>query len=168
EAEAHARLALASSPMVGHNLLAQAAMARNDMATAEKEARAALASSEERMAPRLTLANILGKQGRVDEALAEIDAARAEMKQQGSSDYPGLHYLRGDLLARAGRSSEAVAEFGAEIAAFPGDPRPYTGLALLHAAEGRPAEAEAALRQLIDTQGSPAAYVEAVRALRVL
>src|SRR5581483_7052387 len=112
QAKAHAKLGLRSAAPAAHNLLAQVALQQNDFALAEKEARAAVAAgSSEHFGPRLTLATALGRQGKLDEGLREVDAARDELQRTGSSEFSGLHWVRGDLLARAGRNEEAIAEF---------------------------------------------------------
>jgi arylsulfatase A-like enzyme/Tfp pilus assembly protein PilF len=170
EAERHARLGLEGSPAMANSLLAQIALARNRPADAERAARAALASPGSRIAPLLTLAQVMQKQGRLAEALGFADQAAAEVGRVGAAgqQYAGLHWARGDLLARLGRNPEAEREFTAEIAAFPADTRPYASLAVLYASEGRGEEAIGVLRRMVAANGSPAAYGEAVKTLRVL
>ncbi len=77
--------------------------------------------------------------------------------------------MRGDILARLGRDGEAEQAFRREIVGFPADLRTYSSLAALYASEGKAEAAIAVLRQMVDgNAGSPAAFAEAVRTLRVL
>ncbi len=170
EAERHAELGLQGSPALANSLLAEIALARDRPAEAERAARAALASPGPRIAPLLTLARVMQKQGRLAEALGFADQAAAEVGRVGAAgqQYAGLHWERGDLLARLGRNPEAEREFLAEAAAFPADTRAYASLAVLYASEGRGGEAIDVLRRMVAANGSPAAYAEAVKTLRVL
>jgi arylsulfatase A-like enzyme/Tfp pilus assembly protein PilF len=170
EAGRHAELGLKGSPAMANSLLAQIALAHNRPAAAERAARAALASPGSRIAPLLTLAQVMQKQGRLAEALGFADQAAAEVGRVGAAgqQYAGLHWERGDLLARLGRNPEAEREFLAEVAAFPADTRGYASLAVLYASEGRGEEAIDVLRRMVAANGSPASYAEAVKTLRVL
>ncbi|MFL6196198.1 MAG: sulfatase-like hydrolase/transferase [Thermoanaerobaculia bacterium] len=170
EARAHAELGLAGSPGMANSLLAQIEIARGRTDEAEKAARAALAAPGSRIAPLMTLAQVFQKQGRLDEALKYADEAAAELARTGAAGqaYAGIHWIRGDVLARLGREPEAEREFLQEIHDFPSDTRAYASLSLLYASQGRAEEAVAALRRMVDAGGSPAAYAEAVRTLRIL
>jgi tetratricopeptide (TPR) repeat protein len=169
EAGRHAALALGTDASPAHNLLAQIALARKDDAAAEKEARAALAAGGSRIGPLLTLAQTLKEEGKLDKALETTQQAVDEVgKMEGAPKYSGLWFLHGDLLARAGRDAEAERAFLKEIEAFPANPNPYTRLAVLYAAEGRPAEAVGMLQKMVERNDSAGAYVEAVRTLRTL
>jgi arylsulfatase A-like enzyme/Flp pilus assembly protein TadD len=166
DARKHAELGLATSPAVAHNLLAQIALAKNDPAAAEKEARAALAARGSRLGPLVTLAGVLEAQGKLDEALELTDEALGEMKP--GQTFTGLYLIRGDLFGRMDRAAEAEQAFLREIHDFPADTAAYTRLAVLYASLGRPAEAVNALRTLVEGQNSPAAYIAAVKTLRIL
>lgn len=166
EAREHAEIGLATSPAVAHNLLAQIALAGGDEAVAEKEARAALEARGSRLGPLVTLAAILQKQDKLDEALKLTDEAQKEMS--AGQKYPALFLMRGDLLGRQGRVAEAEQAFLREIRDFPGDTSAYTRLSVLYASMGRPQEAVRVLRTMVETQNSPAAYIAAVKTLRIL
>lgn len=166
EARTHAEIGLPTSPAVAHNLLAQIALNEKDLATAEKEARAALEARGSRLGPVVTLASILQVQGKLEEGLRLTDQATGEMGV--GQKFPGLFLVRGDLLARLGRAGEAEEAFLREIRDFPGDTAGYTRLAVLYAAAGRPQDAVAAIRNMIENQRSPAAYAAAVKTLRIL
>ncbi len=169
EAQKHAELGLATSPAAAHDVLAKIAMTRKDPDTAEREARAALAAPGAKVAPLLTLAQVLTDRGRLEPALVATQQAIDELaKPPGHAPYPGLYYVRGDILARLGRNPEAADCFLREIATTPADPKAYTRLAVLYASEGRSNDAVSALRQLVETNETPTAYAEAVKTLRVL
>jgi choline-sulfatase len=169
EAQKHAELGLATSPAAAHDILAKIAMKRKDPDRAEREARAALAAPGAKVAPLLTLAQVLTDRGRLEPALASTQQAIDELaKPPGHAPYPGLYYVRGDILARLGRTPEAADCFLREIANTPADPKAYTRLAVLYASEGRSNDAISALRQMVETNETPAAYAEAVKTLRVL
>lgn len=166
DARKHAEIGLPTSPAVAHNILAQVALQTKDLATAEKEARAALEARGSRIGPVVTLASILQVQGKTDEGLRLTGEAIAEMSP--GQKFPGLYLVRGDLLARLGRAGEAEAAFKREIADFPADTAAYTRLAVLYASAGQPQAAVGALRTLVESQRSPAAFAAAVKTLRIL
>jgi arylsulfatase A-like enzyme/Flp pilus assembly protein TadD len=166
DARKHAEIGLPTSPAVAHNLLAQIALQEKDLPRAEKEARAALTARGSRLGPVVTLASILQVQGKLEEGLRLTDQAVGEMS--AGQKFPGLFLVRGDLLARLGRAGEAEEAFLREIRDFPGDTAGYTRLAVLYTSAGRPQDAVAAIRTMIENQKSPAAYVAAVNTLRIL
>jgi arylsulfatase A-like enzyme/Flp pilus assembly protein TadD len=170
EARAHAELGLAGSPAGARDLLARIALEADDLAAAEREARLAVEAGGERLAPLLTLAQVQTQSGRLDEALATVQEAERLLRAEGGDQtFPGLRFVRGDVLARLGRAEEAERDLIAEIRAAPFDPRAYTALAALYVAAGEPAGAVATLRALVErNRESPAAWAEAVKALRVL
>ncbi len=169
EAKKHAELGLATSPASAHSLLAQIARARKDLPGAEKEARAALSAKGSKIGPLLALAQVLTEEGKLDEALAATQQGLDELaKEPGRQRFAGLYYVRGDVLARMGKNADAEQAFLKEIADSPGDTKSYTRLSVLYASEGRGNEAVDALRRMVETNESPAAYAEAVKTLRVL
>ncbi len=166
DARKHAEIGLPTSPAVAHNLLAQIALAKTDLPTAEKEARAALDARGSRLGPLVTLASVLEAQGKLDEALKLTDDALKEMKP--GQNLPGLYLVRGDLFGRLGRAPEAEQAFQREIRDFPADTSAYTRLAVLYASANQPAAAIATLRTMVESQNSPAAFIAAVKTLRIL
>jgi choline-sulfatase len=170
EAQAHAELAKKVSPAAAEGLLAEIALARHQPAVAERAAREALAAGGDGMAPRLALAEVLVTQGRLEEALGQTDQVFAELSRRAAGQsFPRLWWMRGDILARLQRNAEAEQAFRREIQSFPADTHSYASLALLYAAEGKPDAAIELLRRMVESQGgSPAAYAEAVNALRVM
>jgi choline-sulfatase len=170
EAQAHAELAKKVSPAAAGSLLAEIALARHQPAAAERAARDAVAAEGETVAPRLTLAEALVAEGRLQEALGETDRALAAAgKLAAGQSFPRLWYVRGDILARLQRDAEAEQAFLREIASFPADVRTYSSLALLYASEGKAEAAMGVLHRMMESNGeSPAACAEAVTALRIL
>jgi arylsulfatase A-like enzyme/Flp pilus assembly protein TadD len=167
DAEKYAEIGMKSSPSAGRDLMSQIAEARGDLSGAEKQVRLSLETGGSRITPLISLAQLLQKQGKNEEALQNTDQAVADLARTGGR-HEGLQALRGDLLARLGRPAEAETAFLDEIAKFPGNLAPYSRLATLYAAQGKAAEAVAMLRRMTETNKTPAAYGEAVRTLRVL
>jgi tetratricopeptide (TPR) repeat protein len=169
EAQKHAELALETGPAAAHSLLAQIYLARDDPQRAEKEARAALESRGSRIGPLVTLAQVLQKQEKLDEALAATDQAMTELsRMEGRRKFTGLFFVRGDLLARMDRPAEAEEAFRREIQDFPSNYKAYSRLAVLYAFQQRGQEMVGVLREMVDRDKSPGAYAEAVRTLRVV
>jgi arylsulfatase A-like enzyme/Flp pilus assembly protein TadD len=173
EAEEHARLALAAHPSFAHGLLAQAALSRQDLGAAEREARLAAGADTgaDRIGPALVLATVEHAQGRFEEALVTSAGALAAWRARSERDpdlLRGAYLLRGRIYADLGRAAEAETALRREMELFPDDPQAYTNLALLLALTGRNGEVGPVLRRLIEEHPSPLAYVEAAKALRVL
>jgi arylsulfatase A-like enzyme/tetratricopeptide (TPR) repeat protein len=173
EAADHARMAMSENPSFTHGMLAQIALRRGRLDEAENEARLATsdAKADARLGSLLALAEVLSAKKQWDAALALTNQAQQLYDQRKDKDpdlIAGLHFLRGKIYADQGDAAAAQSEFEREIAEHPDDTRAYTHLALLFALTGRPQDAVGALKRMVDTQGSPAAYVEAVKALRVL
>ncbi|HEY0783215.1 MAG TPA: sulfatase-like hydrolase/transferase [Thermoanaerobaculia bacterium] len=169
EAEEHAKLGLETGPANAHSLLAQIAFERGDHPLAEREAQAALAARGSRVGPLLTMAQVLRAEGHLEQALAKTDEAVAELDHmQGEKKFPGLYFVRGDVLARLDRPADAEKAFLREIQDAPGNPRAYSRLAILYATEGRAQEAVDALHRMVAHDESPAAYAEAVKTFRIL
>ncbi|HEX9671290.1 MAG TPA: sulfatase-like hydrolase/transferase [Thermoanaerobaculia bacterium] len=171
EAEQHARLALVAHPSFAHGLLAQIALARGDLAAAERAAQASAEAGSVRVRPLLTLAAVRHAQERYEEALRLIDQAVLVYRERKTPDpelLQGLHLLRGRALADLGDVAAAETAFQREIELFPADPRAYANLALLYALAGRPRAVGPTLRRMVEDHPSAAAYAEAVKTLRVL
>ena len=164
EARKHAELVLPTSPARAHGLLARIALAAERTEEAERHARSALESQPGAPGPRITLARIAAGKDRPEEALHLL----AEIEDEDKGAAPDFWFVRGDALARLGRTEEASRAFRRAIEAHPGDPRAYTRLAVLHALEGRPREAVGLLRRLVEENETPAAYAAAVETLRLL
>ena len=171
EAETHAKLAESAHPSFAHGLLARIALARKDWTGAEREARQAMQDGDERIGPMITMAEVL--HARKDYAGAlEMTRQAAEAYAKREAKDPelirGLALVRGQTLADTGDAAGAEAAFREEIRLFPESLRAYSSLALLYALSGRPAEVGPTLRTLVEKNPGPAAYVEAVKTLRLV
>lgn len=131
EAEALARSALAALPGKAHLLLCRVALARGDLAAAEREAAEAVAATGEHPAALLALAETKARAGRTEEALRGVERASARARELRVAPVWNLEFVRGDALARANRLEEAEAAFRAEIAAFPRNSQAFSSLAVL-------------------------------------
>lgn len=80
---------------------------------------------------------VLAREGRLEPALADLDAALAE-----TPDDPVLHGNRGNLLLRAGRPAEALAAHSRAVELAPQDPANYYNRAFSFLALGEPQQAE--------------------------
>ncbi len=171
EAAAHAKLAEASAPSFTHGLLARIALVDHDLASAEREARLAMAGANERILPRITLAEVLHASGQFEAALAALAEARALYAQRRVEDADllhGLHLIEGKIRADLGEAAPAEAAFSEEIRLFPDDPRPRAHLALLYALLGRGEEGAAILREMVAKISTAAAYAEAAKTYRAV
>jgi arylsulfatase A-like enzyme/Flp pilus assembly protein TadD len=171
QAALYARMALAAHPSLAHGLLAQIALRRRDLDGAEREARLAMDEKSLRLAPMITLAEVLYARGRYEQALAVTRRAEEIYAQRTAKDpslIQGLSLIEGKIQADLGDAAAAEAAFQTEIARFPDDERAYSNLALLYALTGRPAAAGALLQRLVTDHPSAAAYAEAVKTYRAL
>jgi arylsulfatase A-like enzyme/tetratricopeptide (TPR) repeat protein len=167
EAQQHAELALPLDPHRAHEILARVFLARNDLARAEKEARQATGGGD-RAAAFVTLARVLKAAGRYDEALSTADQAAHVIDAENKPRYAGLSFLRGDLLARLGRSEEAEQALKQEISLSPGDARAYQSLIVLFVSEGRAEEATRLVHQLIGAAPTAANFAAIAETLKTL
>ena len=104
---------------------------------------------------------LLHDQDRCETALPAFDAVVTALEDRARLD--GLHWLRGDCLARLDRHPEALEAFERAVADAPFDLRGYIGLATsLHAAT-RDDEAMATVERLVREVPTPPAYAAAVR-----
>jgi arylsulfatase A-like enzyme/Flp pilus assembly protein TadD len=165
-AELNAKQAMKLNPAEAHLLLAAVASARRDFAGAEREARLALGREDRPRVPALILlAKIHVEQGRLPEALAALDRAKARIAQDGAPGVATLASTRGDVLARMGRAQEAEAAFREEIRTFPSTTDAYTRLAILLASQHRFAEIEPTLEAMVTASPRPATYGLAAQAM---
>lgn len=141
-------------------VLAAIALARGDAAKARGSARRAIEANPESRASWLLLARAELLAGDAAGALAAAGKTEAHA---GERPLPDAAYLRGDALARLGRTVEARAAFAEEIRAFPANPRGYTGLALLAASENRLDETHRILTELLARAPSREAFEVAAK-----
>jgi tetratricopeptide (TPR) repeat protein len=104
DARRHAELAVRTDPAKAHAILARVALARNDLAGAEAEAKQAVAAGGDAQAALLTLATVQQKKGDFPAVLATTERLEQPWPR-------GVASMRGDALARLGREREAEADF---------------------------------------------------------
>jgi choline-sulfatase len=168
EALRHASLAKSSNLAAAKLLEAKIGIARNDLAGAAAAAQLARADASTEPAALVLLAFIAARQGRLQEAtslIQSVDALRAERHLDAVEQ---LELVRGDVLARLDRYDDAVAAFEREIRLFPSDMQAYADLALLHAAAGQRARAQAVLAALTKANPSPQARELAAKTARLI
>ena len=156
DAEKHAELALTTDPAQAHDLLARIWIGRKKMDRAEVEAKKAMESARDRVAPLITMALVRREQGQHEAALKLLE--QAVEKKQKREEIASLYFLRGDMRARLGLAEEAERDFRREIELFPESPQAYRNLALLLVAAGRIEEATALIRKLVAEAPFPGSY----------
>jgi arylsulfatase A-like enzyme/Flp pilus assembly protein TadD len=165
EAEKLAKAAVAELPVPAHELLARIALAKGDLAVAETEARQAAGSRSPQPSSVLLVAEVKLKAGKPQEALQEIEKARALAKDLRLSSVYNLDFLRGDALGRLDRMEEAEAAFSAEIAAFPKNSQAYSTLAIIQFIRGNRTGVERTLEEMVRANPSPRSYLLAASTL---
>lgn len=168
DAERHAQLAINNDPARAHELLARIALLRNDVSTAEREARLAVAAPGETNAALYTLARVAQKQNRPAEVLRVADDLLARLRRTNGRPLRGLHALRADALARLGQEPAAEQAFREELRLYPADAEAYRGLIVLLASQGRTAEADTAIRTFAATAPTRQTYEAIAQTLDVL
>lgn len=148
EAAANGTLAVRDHPGPAHAILARAALGKDDLDTAEREAAAARSVAGSEIDADMIRAEVFIRRGHPAEALAVVDEARARRSALGSEQVEGLEYLRGDALARLDRRAEAEEAFREEIRLFPRNTEAYARLAIVLAFEHRTL---GEVRQLFET-----------------
>ncbi len=137
EAKARAQAALPEDPGRAHQLLAKVALARSDLAEAERQARLAMADAAAESEGAMILAQVHVRRSELPLALAALEKARARALEQNRAPAAGLDYLRADVLARLGRFVDAEAVLRQEIRSSPGRAQTYASLAVVVALQGR-------------------------------
>ena len=168
EARQHALAVVERAPMA-NDVLAQAAMLEGDLDAAGEYLERAMEERGVRVRPLITKAAWLNKQDRFEEALALSDGLLAEFGERRDREVLGHLYLyRGAALAALGRESESESAYREAIALRPDLLGAYSALAFLQALMGRGAEVGLTLQEMVTVNPNPAAYAEAVRALRAM
>jgi len=161
EALRNARLALERGDGAAQEAMARAFLVKGDLASAERAAREGLGQVSTRRLSLLALAHVDGQRKDYPRALSSLDQILA----MGGGAPVGVHYLRGDLLARMDREAEAVREFEEEIRLFPSQTQARVGLALVYASSNRMEDARRTLAEMVAKVGTAEAYFRAQRAL---
>lgn len=149
EAVQHAELALTRDPVVSHEMLARFAARRDDLALAEKHARAALGLSPSRTATLVLMADIMRRGANPAREIGYLDQARHLISSRSQPPVEGLEFRRGEALLSLRRVADAEAAFRAEVSAFPANRNAWSSLAVVLAARGQRADARAVLREAL-------------------
>jgi len=166
EAEANATIGLAANPGQAHELLARVALARNDLARAEREAGLAVGDAVAESNRALLLAEVHLRRNELAAALGVLDAERQRLAERGWPPLRDLEFLRGDVLARMGRHAEAETAFEAEIRAFPRNSAAYVRLAIVYGLQRRTfGEVDRLLEAMVAAHPSPQTMLLAARTL---
>ncbi|HVR44426.1 MAG TPA: sulfatase-like hydrolase/transferase [Thermoanaerobaculia bacterium] len=155
QARTHAELALRLNPAPAHQNLAHVALMRGDLRGAEEHARRTRSHPSHRLIGSVLLAEVMQRQGRLEEAFALVEQARREAEAADALPLDSLEFVRGDLLARLERFDEAADAFRADIAAFPKSPRSYLGLATVHRVRGDLAGARETIAAMVRANPGP-------------
>jgi tetratricopeptide (TPR) repeat protein len=161
-------LAVARGDTGGYEIRARAYLAKNDLVHAEAEARKSIETRKTRKRSYLVLADVEARRGNLAKALEITEQVRDLTGERGLADLAGFHFLRGNILARMHRLSDAEAEFAEEVRRFPWYVEAWQALAMAHASQNELPEAKNTIDEMVRASGSPESYAAAVRALTVL
>ncbi len=168
EAREHALAVVDRAPMA-HDVLAQAALFEDDLNAAKEYLDRAIAERGPQVMPLITRTAWLNKQQRFEEALTQSDEVLAEFGDRGDREILGHLYLyRGTALAALGRDGEAESAYREAMELRRDLLGAYSSLAFLQALTGRVGEVGRTLQEMVTVNPNPAAYAEAVRALRAM
>ena len=148
-AREHALLAARSSPTAAYEALAEMALRRNDLTTAEQSAVRALQESPDRTASLRLLARVRRRQQRIADELSLLDRAAEQVRLRSLDPIDGLHYDRGTALLELQRGAEAEQAFALEVRDFPKNVRAWGNLAVIRAAKGDTAAARATVDEML-------------------
>jgi choline-sulfatase len=168
EATRYADLAMKSSAAPAHSLLARIAIERGDWTTAEREAEQGIGTNNPQPATMLLLAEIHRGRGDLQGALAATEAAARRAQELGVPKLYRLDFLRGDIYARMDRPDDAVAAYQREIANFPENTQAYANLAIIYFIEGKRANVERTLEEMVKANPHPGARALAARTRKEL
>jgi tetratricopeptide (TPR) repeat protein len=168
QAQQHAELALKYDAAQAHDILARIWLAKKDYARAKQEALLTLQNDHQAIYGLVTLGLIEKQRGDLQSALKYLDEAGQRVAAKKNPRVPNLHFYRGDVLARLGRSEEAEREFRQEIAFYPTEPEAYASLILLLSSEGRVDEATKVVFELVKVAPTPPSYVAIAETLRAI
>jgi tetratricopeptide (TPR) repeat protein len=166
-AQRHAEIAVKIEPGEAHEILAQVWERRKDMPKAEAEAKLAVDTTHDPTDALMMLSRIEKTRGNMQNALAYLDKALTT-NGRSTAKHPGLHFARGDLLARLNRNDEAEKEFRTEIQLNPGMTDAYASLVMLLATERRLDEATKLIFDMAKAAPKPHTYTVVAETLTAI
>jgi choline-sulfatase len=166
----HAKLASATQPDEGFEILAELMLQGDRLGEAADYARRSLDVDPTRVLSAFVLGEVARRQGRYEQAVAAYRQAIASQRLRRGLVVRSVHAGLADCLARLGREAEAEKEFLAEIEAIPHSREGRTGLAILYRSQGRDAEARSVLEGVVTANPRAGAeeYWTVVRTLSTL
>lgn len=144
------------------------ALAQGDLASARREAEAALQARPDAQGPLLLLASIAARAGELPRSLDYCDRAIGLAHSRGEGPLINLQATRGDVVARLGREKEAEEAFRAEVRDFPENLDAWSRLALLYASAGRRDESERLLDEMVERIPASRSFQAAARVSEIL
>ncbi|HVO50927.1 MAG TPA: sulfatase-like hydrolase/transferase [Thermoanaerobaculia bacterium] len=167
EGAKHAEALRALGDPDADDIAARAALGKGDFKAAEPAARAAYERGSGKTKVRGAL--VLGRIAVMKNDLASAQKWADEATGLSAGDktvQSGLHMLRGDVLARQGRASEAEREFLEEIRLYPDRLDARVSLSALYVSVGRREDARRTLIGLVTRQPSPESFLLAMKTFR--
>jgi len=169
DAAVHARTAVevmrggdARRLAAAYEVLVRVALARRDFDGARRDAALAQQADPSLPLPTYVEALILHGEGRYSEALQLFQATIKRLEGQ-SITIQDLYYYTGDTLGRLGEGTRAEAAFRIETRLSPANTKAHAALAMIYRAGGRPAEAEEAIRVMLQDVPTSEGYAMAIR-----
>jgi arylsulfatase A-like enzyme/Tfp pilus assembly protein PilF len=169
-AREHAELGSRRDPGQGFEILAELMMDAGRADEAAADARRSLQADPARYMSHYLLGVIARQHARCDEAIGHFERAIEAKRLEPHVVVRNLHADLADCLARAGREADAEREFKAECDAIADSIEGHVGLATLYTSQGRKADVQAVLADLVSRTPSPTAdtYWTVVHTLTVL
>ena len=164
----HAEAAGALGDPGAEEVVARARLAAGDLRGAEEAAHRALGRGSSRTRALLVLARVATLRGDLARALQLADEAQVAAGGELAGGRSGLHFVRGDALARLGRVAEAEADLEKEVRLFPARIEARAALVALFAAAGRQDDATEAVRGLLENVPGPEGPAAAIRSLQAI
>ncbi len=164
----HAELALSAHPSAARMIMAQAYLAKKDLASAERHSQLLASDPDKGNDAAVLLAQIRVAQRRLPEASAILDAMKSRTDAEGRQVPPNYWFARGDILARTNRLPEAERAFAEEMRLYPRNREAYVRLAVLQTLSGREPEARRTFELMVRANpeaSSRALVAETFRAL---
>jgi arylsulfatase A-like enzyme/tetratricopeptide (TPR) repeat protein len=168
EADQAAARGLDESPTRAHELRARIALRRGDLARAQSEVEAAQQRARPLPSTLVVAAEVRVAAGDVAGGLRVLDQAEARAAEMRIAGVPELDFARADALARLNRLAEAEASYRRSIAAFPRHLQAWANLAVLLRLQGRQADLDRLVEQMVAANPGPAALDVAAKTFEAL
>jgi tetratricopeptide (TPR) repeat protein len=167
QAQANAAVAMLANAegrwkAAAHKVLMRVALEREDPTLARAEAARAQQADPSIPLPDFVEGLIRYDAGQVAEALPYFQKA-VDASANRTFQVPDLHYYLGDTLGRLERYQEAERELTIEIRLFPSSLRARAARAMLYRAQGRVAESDQEIEDLVRTSPGPEGHGLAVK-----